>query len=416
MKVVGIVAEYNPFHNGHAYQIEYIRRELQADYIVAVMSGDFVQRGTPALFPKHMRTEMALKNGVDLVLELPVRVATASAEGFAYGAVEMLHKLGCVDQICFGSECGEIAPFLKIAEILSEEPAEYRELLSSFLKQGKSFPEARSLSLKQSLSDDSLDEFLSTPNNILGLEYCKALFKLHSSIQPVTLKREGSAFHETALNADNLPSASALRKLLTESFTPEYVSALSAQLARQIPVNCVPSVLEAIAQNRFLTEDDFRLLLHHRLLSAIYENNLTDYLDVSPALAQRIQNTINSYQNYNQYTELLKTREITYTRIQRALLHILLNMKSKTPVPDEENYARVLGFHKSASPLLKEIKQNASLTLFTKLADADKTLSSHDKSVLEENIFVSNLYEAALCTKTSKPFLHELQKQILLLP
>ena len=151
MKTAGIIAEYNPFHRGHEYQIQYTKEKLGADYVIVTMSGDYVQRGTPALISKHLRAEMALRCGADLVLEMPVSVSTASAEAFAMGGVSLLDSLGVVDMLCFGSESGEISTLQKLAEILVKEPDEYKHLLKSFLSQGLSFPTARSQALTEYL-------------------------------------------------------------------------------------------------------------------------------------------------------------------------------------------------------------------------------------------------------------------------
>lgn len=424
MNVAGIVAEYNPFHNGHAHQIRYAREVLGADYIIAVMSGDYVQRGTPALLPKHIRAEMALKNGVDLVLELPVRISTSSAEGFASGGVELLHRLGCVSQICFGSECGEIEPFQKIAPVLSKEPEAYRARLNALLKQGKSFPLARAAALSDYLSDSSasfdLESFLSSPNNILGLEYCKALIRLGSPLQPVTLKRSGSDYHDTDFSESQFPSASALRILFSDPETkmqilnPDSDICLSSFLSDQVPEACIPSLENAWKKHAYLLEKDLDLLLHQKLLSASYKQNLTDYEDVSPALSNRIEDTLNAYQGFVPYTQLLKTRDITYTRVQRALLHILLELKKESASHSQVAYARILGFRKDASPLLKEIKQKSEVPLLTKLADASRKLDAPSMKLLMENTYASNVYEAILCSKTGMPFRHEFQKPVLI--
>lgn len=425
MKVVGIIAEYNPFHNGHAYQIQYIRETLHADYVIAVMSGDFVQRGTPALFPKHIRAEMALRNGIDLVLELPVHVSTASAEGFASGAVRMLDSLGCVEALCFGSESGDISLFQKTAEILCQEPESYRMMLSESLKAGKSFPEARSYALKAYFSEshntDSLNEFLSTPNNILGIEYCKALHRLNSSIKPVTLKRTGHAYHDTELNKDAFPSASGIRSYIknNEQFptaNDRSTDSSDIVLQSQVPESVLQLIEESIQKKAFLTIQDYDLLLHQRLLSSVFHHDLNTYLGVTPSLSQRIENTLNSYTGFTSYIELLKTKEITFTSVQRALLHILLEVKKEThAVPDFIPYARVLGFRKNASPLLKEIKKNSSVPFLTKLADAGKILDEAAKSILSENTYTSNVYEAVLSCKSQKEFCHEYKKEIILL-
>ena len=216
MKTAGIIAEYNPFHKGHEYQIRYAKEKLKADYVIVAMSGDYVQRGTPALISKHARAEMALRCGADLVLEMPVSVSTASAEAFAMGGVSLLDSLGVVDMLCFGSESGEISALKELAEILVEEPEEYKKLLKSFLSEGLTFPAARSQALTEyfknprNFSGDDFDgvltpllnevtQILSTPNNILGIEYCKALLRLNSRIRPVTLRREGMGYHETTV-------------------------------------------------------------------------------------------------------------------------------------------------------------------------------------------------------------------------
>ncbi|MEF2771025.1 MAG: nucleotidyltransferase family protein, partial [Blautia caecimuris] len=226
MNVTGIIAEYNPFHLGHLHQIAYVREKLNSDYIIVAMSGDFVQRGTPALLSKYIRAEAALLCGADLVLELPVQVSSASAEFFAGGAVSLLNGSGVVDQLCFGSEEGSVEGMQLAARILNEEPQGFRDLLKNSLKQGMSFPAARSQALGKylctlhSLSEKNLSAFsdtlLSSPNNILGIEYCRALLRLNSTIKPVTLKREGSGYHDLTLKNNQAPSASAVRAFLSE--------------------------------------------------------------------------------------------------------------------------------------------------------------------------------------------------------
>ena len=175
MKIVGLITEYNPFHNGHEYHIQQAKKITGADYCIAVMSGNYVQRGAPAFLPKHLRADMALRSGCDLIIELPVCYATGSAEYFAKGAISILNNLGCVDFICFGSECGEYNKLEKIASLLAEEPEDFKSLLQNNLKSGKTFPLARQQALKDYLNDDSLDCILEEPNNILGIEYIKAL-------------------------------------------------------------------------------------------------------------------------------------------------------------------------------------------------------------------------------------------------
>lgn len=408
MKIAGIIAEYNPFHKGHEYQIAYTKEYLGADYIIIAMSGDYVQRGTPALLPKHIRTEMALKCGADLVLELPVSVSTASAELFAKGGVQLLENLGVVDFLCFGSESGSVSDLKALSSLLVEEPAEYKRALKQYLSQGKSFPSARALALQeycQTVSDDSLKragEILLSPNNILGIEYCKALLRLKSSIEPCTLKREGAGYHDTSLFHQN-PSASAIRKhfLSSENDLKNMEGAL--------PKEVFPVLLKAFTENAFLTEEDLSLLLHYRLLE---EQTPEHFLDVSPELSRRIYNTRNKYQNFSQFVSLLKTKELTQTRIQRALLHLLLQIRE---TPENIPFARVLGFRRESTPLLKEIKKRSSIPLVTKVSDAAKILAEPDQKLLYEMVFASNVYESILCQKTGKPFRHEFEKQLVII-
>lgn len=420
MKVTGIIAEYNPFHMGHLHQINYIKKELDSDYIIIAMSGDFVQRGTPALFPKHLRAEMALRCGADLVLELPVQFSAASAEFFAEGGVSLLDGLGVIDRLCFGSEEGSTKGMLLAADILNQEPKEYQTFLQKYLKKGMSFPAARSLALKDHLSLLSKETpqllpegLLSSPNNILGIEYCRALLKRSSPIKPVTLKRKGGAYHDTAMQQDQAPSASAIRTYLKEqlSFYNNELSPLPL-LESAVPAAALKLFMKAVSENEFLTEDDMDLVLHYVLLKSSY-HDLLACTDVSPELARRILNQRNHYRSFSRFAELLKTKELTHTRIQRALLHILLEI---TENPRELPYGRVLGFRKEASPLLKSIKSNSSIPLLTKMADAENLLSPEGQAILNKNTEASNIYESLLCHKTKKPFCHEYQKPPVILP
>nr|WP_288546894.1 nucleotidyltransferase family protein [uncultured Blautia sp.] len=436
MKTAGIIAEYNPFHKGHEYQIRYTKEKLKADYVIVAMSGDYVQRGTPALLSKHARAEMALRCGADLVLEMPVSVSTASAEAFAMGGVSLLDGLGVVDMLCFGSESGEISALKELAEILVEEPEEYKKLLKSFLSEGLTFPAARSQALTEyfknprNFNGDDFDgvltpllnevtQILNTPNNILGIEYCKALLRLNSRIRPVTIRREGMGYHETTVPegistvaspdlqspTDFFASATAIRNLILQD-SPD----LDA-LASQIPEQAFPVFQKAVNSGEFLTENSLDSILSYCLMK---ENgkSLSSYMDVSEDLARRIINQQNLLLSFSQSVSVLKTRELTQTRIQRALLHIILNIHT---APIQTPFARVLGFRRESSELLSQIKQHSRIPLITKLADAQNLLDSEGNQILSETAFSSNLYEKLLCLKTGRKFCHESQKQLIIL-
>lgn len=386
MKTAAIIAEYNPFHNGHKYLIEETKRLTGADYILVVMSGDFVQRGAPAIFNKYLRTQMALLGGADIVLELPCLYAVSSAEFFAGGSVSLLNRLGVVDYLSFGSECGDIHMIKNCAKLLLSEPAPYRQLLSSLLKQGMSFPAARSKAIYQTAGSASpfseIPDLLSSPNNILALEYCKALFALHSPIVPVTVKRLGDAYHEISLNDDRsiFSSAAAIRKTIENGDSSE----------------------------SFLTSDDFSSLLYYRLLSE-YQDGFTGYLDCNSELSRRIIKHLPDFTDFTGFSALLKSKNITHTKVNRALFHILLHITTPDsylkPILKRElftPYARLLGFRKEASVLLSAIKKHGEIPIISKLADAGNILDAHGLAMLEQDIFSSSIYESVFSQKYKK--------------
>jgi len=404
MKVTGIIAEYNPFHNGHKLHIEKARKLTGADYIIVVMSGNYVQRGEPAIIDKYARTKMALECGADLVLELPLPYATGSAEYFAMGAVALLSKLGIVDYLCFGSECGDATKLMWVASYLANEPFEYKELLQKYLMQGLSFPSAQEAAL-HGCTDGKTAALLSSPNNRLGIEYCKALIRLNSSITPVTILREGGGYHDENLYEadDNLPSsATAIRKAF------DSISSCPETVLSQVPAPAADIIKNEWNKSFPIREDDFSLLLHYKLLSETKESLLT-YVDITPDLADKILKNLSHYTSFSGFCMTLKSKELTYARFSRCLLHILLDIKTThiaaykalglTP------YARILGFRKPASPLLHEIKEHTSIPMISKLADAQKILDNDAYVMLEREIKASHVYEAVkvqkFCKKTS---------------
>ena len=395
MKIVGLIAEYNPFHNGHKYHIEKAKEVTEADHVIVVMSGDFVQRGTPSIMPKRLRCEAALKAGASLVIELPTCYSTASAESFAFGAVSILDKLGCVDAICFGSECGEIKNLELLAKILIEEPAEYKEALQYYLRQGESYPAARQKAMYEYFDSDVATPILAEPNNILGIEYLKALHKISSEMKPYTISREFSKYHDKELN-EVFSSASAIRKEINENGLEN--------IEGHIPEEGLDLFTENF-ENRFpVVANDFSLLLKYRLLKETKES-LSEYLDVSEELANRIINNRNQFVDYDQFCELLKTKEVTYSRISRALLHILLEIKKDDLVKIEN--ARVLGFRKDSTAVLSAIKETSMIPL------VGKVVGIEDPMILKD-VFAANLYESVVTDKFKTPYMNEYEQSIVL--
>ena len=426
MNITGIIAEYNPFHNGHLYQINQIKKN-GADYIIVVMSGDFLQRGTPAILDKWTRTRMALSSGADLVIELPAVFATASAQYFARGGVSILDKLGVVDSISFGCETDNLSLLKECASYLWQEPDSYKEKLQAYIKEGKAFPKARENALTDILGPDA-SVFVSSPNNILGLEYCIALLERNSSIQPMPILRKGNGYHEEDLSEQNLPSATAIREHLSSVFKTEHtnnplshndkkinVFAPKTNLSAYLP-SCVISILEENQNKLLLSQDSLSLLIKYKLLSK--SNELEKYADVTPDFADKIRKKLNHFETFSQFADLLKSKDLTHTRITRALTHILLDitqdMYTDIKNCDYAPYARVLGFHNRALPLLSEIGKKSSIPLITKLADAHTQLSVPDYALLEHDIFCSHVYESVIADKTGIPFQNEFTRQIVI--
>lgn len=444
MKVNGIIAEYNPFHNGHRYHLEESRRLTGADYTVVVMSGDFVQRGAPALADKHVRARMALLCGADLVLELPALYATASSEAFSAGGVTLLDKLGVVTHLCFGSECGDAALLGQIAAFLAEEPESYRTELKRLLKHGLSYPDARAKALaeqnscrktcgeKGSLSSrlplpQECGRLLSSPNNILGIDYIKEIIRRNSGMIPVALKRIGAGYHdistpespETAQPAGSaadtgIPapiSAHAIRRAIREGRTPD-------SLRPFMPEEAVGLLAECLSGDAFPDPDALSGILYYKLLLE-KEQGYEKYLDVSGDLSNRIRNNLNAFTGFHPFCHQLKTKEITHTRISRCLLHILLDIKKEDMLygrsMDYIPYARVLGFRKDAEPLLGAVKAHCAVPLITRLADVKKSLPEEAGRLLKLDILAGEIYRGVVCKGTGRPAPGEFSMPVIVL-
>ena len=411
MKTVGLITEYNPFHNGHAYHIEKAKMLTGADRVIVVMSGDFVQRGAPAVMPKHLRAESALLSGASLIIELPVCFATGSAEYFAQGSISLLNQLGCIDSICFGSECGDLHLLKEIAQILADEPIEYQTALKQALKEGASFPAARQEALN--IYSDKYSEILASPNNILGIEYLKALAKIHSKMEPFTIKRIGAGYHDMDIDGQ-FSSATAIRSDIYQlaDVNSSSESLPLTHIQTQVPSSC-HELMKKNYQTRYpVKADDFSLLLKAKLLSET-AGSLSHYPDMSPELANRILRLRNDYLSFEQFCDLLKTKELTRSRISRSFIHVLLGITNdwltamKAPAP----YARILGFRRDHADLLGILKRTSDIPLITSPARA--VLADTAYQMLELDIYASNLYESVITDLYGTPFHNELTKQII---
>ena len=372
MNVVGIIAEYNPFHKGHAYQIQKAKEQCGAEFAVVVMNGDFVQRGEPAIFDKYTRTKEALLGGADLIFELPVRFGLSSAGAFAMGGILALNALPFVTHLCFGTETGDLTPLLQAATFLCDEPDSYRTRVKHFVKQGILYPKARSLALaaESGLPTETWD----SPNNILGLEYCVALQKLHSKIKPFTIRREGQGYHDNDTPAlSDFPSATFLRKQIRKAGEKENLSL-----------------------------SDFSSLIGYSLLTA---KDLCRIKDITPDLSDRIRNELPKYREINEFVKTIKNPSLTTGRIKRSFFQCLFDIEKEEPVMP---YLRVLGMKKEASSLLSQ-KENASCQILTKLAFDVPKMDDTAKKLFAKDLLASDLYRQVFCHKYNQTLPNEYQ-------
>lgn len=401
MNIGAVIAEYNPFHKGHLYQLEYMKKH-GTDAIIVIMSGNFTQRGIPAIIDKYDRCRMALENGADVVFELPVYYAVGSAEYFAQGAVSILDKLHVADTLYFGSECGDIHMLTACAKILADESDTFKSSLADFLRSGLSFPSAQAkalmqepafISLKENSSEEAFKNTLSMPNNTLGIEYIKALIQRNSTICPVTLKREGSQYNETTISNDRFASANAIRTLLNAHADAD----LQDTLLQQVP-DSVYHYLVDKSQMEFLFPDDFSTVLYYKLLSDIHTSRqLENYCDMTTPIRDTIIKNLPSFRNISDFCLACKSKNLTYTRISRCLTHILLELEQEQMIhyqkSDYAGYARLLGFSERGRDVLKKIKHNASIPIITKLPNALRNLQDPDiLSSLRADIHAAQIY------------------------
>ena len=373
MKVLGIVAEYNPFHNGHLYHLEQSKAACGADCAVSVMSGNFIQRGEPAIVEKRARAEMALRAGIDLVLELPVVYAMSSAEYFAYAAVKILDNLGTVDYLCFGSESGNLDTLDMIADILVREPLEFKVLLRKSLAAGKSYPSAREAALKAYIAERpgtgiQIEGIMKNSNNILGIEYLKALKRLNSGILPLTIKRHGNTYNNANLTGD-FSSATSIRSHIRQNPGTASLKGLESVL----PTSSLEILESEFKQGRgpVFPEAFGSILLSGLRRMTNAEIKALPY--VSEGLENRIKEAAENSLSLEGLLDGIGTRRYTDTRIQRSLFSLLTGMTGSEFDRFNEfggpQYIRILGFNDQGRQLLSKAGKKALLPIITKAAD-----------------------------------------------
>lgn len=376
MKTYGIVAEFNPFHNGHEYLIKQ-GKKAGAEKTVCVMSGNFVQRGEPAVCSKWRRAEMALKCGADLVVELPVSWAVSSAERFAYGAVSVLNSMGCVDNLLFGCENADSDSLFSAAFLCISE--EYSRALKEFLSEGLSFPSAREKAVL-SVADERTAEILKTPNNILAVEYCKALLRLNSPISLICVNRTGVDHDSENLN-EAFASASAIRKMLSSDYK------IAADF---MPKTAFELLKKANDEGRLLK--DFKNL-DLPLISMLRKADASEISlvpDVSEGLEYKIKEAAKSGTSFGEIADLVKSKRYTHSRLRRILLLFYLGIYTKDLI-ETPPYIRVLGFNSKGRELLSQMKKIASLPVIMRYNDIVK-LSGQCKSVFDTESRAVDMY------------------------
>ncbi|MBP5773519.1 MAG: nucleotidyltransferase family protein [Eubacterium sp.] len=404
MATIGMIAEFNPFHKGHKYIIDKAKSITGADNVIVVCSGNYVQRGEPSIFDKTVRTRAALSNGVDAVFELPVYYSTASAEAFARAGVKFLTDLGCVDYLCFGCETDNIKILPTIASVLNHEPEEYKVLLKSHLAEGESFPKARSNALQKYLKDtknineDETELTLKSPNNILAIEYMKAIKYFNSSLKPLAIRRVGADHSSTDITFDYV-SAAAIRSELEKKHS-------------------IKSLVPAAAYKYYdgpkpLFLSDFDQLLGKALLSS---KDYSEYLGVGEELGNRIFNQKNDYTDIENFIKQIDSKNNTRTAISRVLLHIMLNIK-KDDVKEaiNNNYftsARLLGINR-ASNLISIINDNSKIPLISKYSTHYRNATGLDKDLLDIQLYADDLYRLVYMTKYKEVIPNEFERQII---
>ena len=411
MKVAAIIAEYNPLHNGHEFQIKKAKQMTGADFIIVIMSGDFTQRGVPAIIDKYQRTRMALNAGADLVIELPLYYSCSSAEYFASGAINLLNGLGVVDYLVFGSECGDIKILTEIADVLINRKKELSTTIHNLVKEGMSYPIARVRAVEEAIPNSYEHvEAMNYPNNILGFEYIRALKQFDSKINPVTNLRIGAGYHDRMMD-NPICSSLAIRSSLEEINELERVRS-------QVPFHVYKILEEQYDQTFPILNKDISSILKYKLLldeGKGYE----DYVDVSSDFSDKIKKNLNKYESYTQFCELLKSKDITYVRVARNLLHILLNIKKDSMQKYKSEgyifYARMLGFKKDSNELLSAIKQNASIPIISKLADARNQLTPIGMEMLETDIQAAHIYDTIVSEKFNIPTVSEFSREIVIM-
>lgn len=426
MKTLAIIAEFNPFHNGHRYLIQQAKNITGADNVIVIMSGNYVQRGGPAFLDKFTRTKIALMNGADLVIELPFCYSMAKASCFAHGAISILNSLNCVDYLCFGCENDKL-PLLEIlSDISVKEPQIYKENLKTYLQSGLAFSRAKEMAFintihsdnnlnnKFQMTDQMLSTFLRSPNNILAIEYLCALKILKSTIRPVSVKRSDKGYHSlNTLECENesLASATAIRNMILNK---------NENYLKYIPENSHLLLSKGLFKNYPIVENDFSKIIGFRLNEIIFSGN--DYqnifFDVSETTMNRILKNYDSFIDITSYIHLLNSKSITSAYIRRVLFQFILQFEKSDAKELESNqnfpYVRILGFNQNGAKIFKKIKKS-KIPIVTKLSCDIKKLNTLGANILNLNMQADSIYRMVTMEKFKNHLPNEHQTGLVIL-
>ncbi len=430
MKVAALIAEYNPFHNGHKYQLEQIRQKTHCDRIIVIMSGDFVQRGVPAIMDKYTRARHALENGADMVIELPVMWATGSAEYFAKGAISIIEELGCVNYLAFGCEHEDMELLESLARLYTNEPDDYKRLLRQCLKEGASFPTARSVASQlfymQNKGDplyrfpidcsvEQIKSVLAEPNSILAISYLTQLFKRESHIRPVLIKRQGASYHSSEMH-ELYSSATAIREEIGRVLHGESSYEDNIVLKGAVPQSVYSTLKYYHKEAGYISSNDFSSELRYTIMRTP-EESLARFADGGDALAKRCKNLLSEFTDYEGFCDTLKTKTFTRARISRFLCHTLLGVSSfittETALHEDIYYARVLGFREENADIVSVVNQKAKIPVIMNLPRMINHLPMDATTSLQMDIYAANLYMFHQRDISGTDYIDELSRPVL---
>lgn len=377
-KRIGIIAEYNPFHNGHLYQIKKAKELTGADTVIAVMSGNFTQRGETSLVNKFEKTKIALQNEVDMVIELPTIYSISSAENFALGGIKILNEIGNIDYLVFGIEEDNLQELQAIADVLVNENDEFKSKIKTELDKGNSYPKAREITLKKVLLSENMKDIMQKPNNILAIEYLKALKITNSRIKPFAIKRKNSMHHDNNIN-ENYASGTYIRKLFIENNFDE--------ISKVVPKYTYERLSELKSHGTYVTSiNDFSDIVIYKIRMMTKEE-ISKIADVNEGLENSIKLASTTCKTIDEIIDKVSTKRYTKTRISRILTYILLDITKSDMEQSKKNdpYIRVLGINKKCEEILSTINNNKLITSLKKFEEnnGENELLNIDKKATE---------------------------------